>query len=91
MLSSRASVPDPRLKSLLGSLTRQLHDFVREARPSIEEWSSAIDFLTQAGQTCTEARQEFILLSGVLGVSMLVGTINGQDAGTESPCSVRST
>ncbi|MCF7553641.1 dioxygenase [Pseudonocardia sp. WMMC193] len=78
------ATPDPRLREILQSLTRHLHGFVRETSPSIAEWNSAIEFLTEVGKACTDTRQEFILLSDVLGVSMLVETINGQDVGTES-------
>jgi protocatechuate 3,4-dioxygenase beta subunit len=49
-------------------------------KPTEEEWSRAINFLTRTGQACTEKRQEFILLSDVLGVSMLVDSINHSDA-----------
>lgn len=76
--------PDPRLHELLTVLTRHLHDFVRETRPSIQEWERAIQFLTAVGQTCTDTRQEFVLLSDVLGVSMLVETLNEREGGTES-------
>ena len=76
--------PDPRLREIMLGLTRHLHAFVREVSPTIDEWGSAIEFLTDVGQTCSTTRQEFILLSDVLGVSMLVETINGQDVGTES-------
>ncbi len=82
--ASFEGTPDPRLRELMQMLTRHLHDFVREASPSIEEWNAAIAFLTDVGNWCTDTRQEFILLSDVLGVSMLVETINGQDCGTES-------
>lgn len=82
--SSFDEAPDPRLREVMQMLTRHLHDFVREARPSIAEWNTAIEFLTEVGRWCSDTRQEFILLSDVLGVSMLVETINGQDAGTES-------
>jgi hydroxyquinol 1,2-dioxygenase len=63
-----------------------LHAFVRETEPTIAEWERAIDFLTQTGQKCDPERQEFILLSDVLGVSMLVETINNRatDTATES-------
>ena len=61
-----------------------MHDFIRQARPTVEEWEFAIEFLTRTGHTCDATRQEFILLSDVLGVSMLVETINGQEVGTES-------
>ncbi|MEV6016686.1 MULTISPECIES: intradiol ring-cleavage dioxygenase [unclassified Streptomyces] len=76
---SFAGAPDPRLRELLGALTRHLHAFVRETRPTTGEWESAIAFLTATGRMCTDTRQEFILLSDVLGVSMLVETLNGHD------------
>jgi len=84
VLESFRDTPDPRVRELLSSLTEHLHAFVREARPSLEEWNAAIEFLTATGQACTETRQEFILLSDVLGISMLVETMNGQQQGTES-------
>jgi hydroxyquinol 1,2-dioxygenase len=67
---------DPRLKAVMTSLVHHLHDFVRDVELTFEEWNAAIDFLTRAGQTCTDKRQEFILLSDTLGVSMLVDAIN---------------
>ena len=78
--SSTASrqTPDPRLRELLSSLVRHLHAFVRETEPTIAEWERAIDFLTATGQKCDDERQEFILLSDVLGISMLVETINNR-------------
>ncbi|MFE9764234.1 intradiol ring-cleavage dioxygenase [Streptomyces sp. NPDC005808] len=77
---------DPRLHELLTALTRHLHDFVRETEPTMQEWERAIGFLTATGQMSSDTRQEFILLSDVLGISMLVETINGhRDPGaTES-------
>lgn len=78
------ATPDPRLRGVMQMLTRHLHDFVREASPSIGEWNTAIEFLTEVGKWCSDTRQEFILLSDVLGVSMLVETLNGHDGGTES-------
>ena len=68
--------PDPRLKKIMAALVRHLHDFVREVELTQEEWGFAIDYLTKTGQTCTEKRQEFILLSDTLGMSMLVDAIN---------------
>ena len=50
---------------------RHLHAFVRETEPTTAEWERAIAFLTATGQACTDTRQEFVLLSDVLGVSML--------------------
>jgi hydroxyquinol 1,2-dioxygenase len=73
---SFADTPDPRLRALLTALVRHLHAFVRETEPTIAEWDRAIGFLTATGQKCDAERQEFILLSDVLGVSMLVETIN---------------
>ncbi len=58
------------------SLVRHLHDFVRDVELTEAEWTQAIDFLTRTGQLCTAKRQEFILLSDTLGVSMLVDAIN---------------
>ncbi|HVV12241.1 dioxygenase [Amycolatopsis sp.] len=81
---SFAGTADPRLRELLDGLVGHLHAYVRETRPTPAEWESAIGFLTEAGQKCDDTRQELILLSDVLGVSMLVETINGQADGTES-------
>lgn len=67
---------NPRVKSISEALVRHLHAFVREVRPSIEEWDQAIAFLTDVGAHCTPGRQEFILLSDALGVSTLVDSIN---------------
>lgn len=71
---------DPRLRAVLGSLVRHLHEFVHEVRLRPEEWQAAIEFLTATGQTCTPTRQEFILLSDVLGVSMLVESLDNPDS-----------
>ncbi|WP_435282585.1 intradiol ring-cleavage dioxygenase [Streptomyces koelreuteriae] len=79
-LASLRGTADPRLRELLTGLVRHLHDFARETRLTQEEWERAIDFLTATGQACTDTRQEFILLSDVLGLSMLVETVNGDRA-----------
>ena len=85
VVDSFAATPDPRLRELLSSLVRHLHAFVRDTEPTIAEWERAIDFLTATGQKCDRERQEFILLSDVLGISMLVETINNRTAAaTES-------
>jgi hydroxyquinol 1,2-dioxygenase len=78
VVESFATTPDPRLRELLTSLVRHLHAFVRDTEPTIAEWERAIDFLTVTGQKCDHERQEFILLSDVLGISMLVETINNR-------------
>lgn len=83
-VDSFADTPDPRLRELLQGLVLHLHDYVRELRPTIQEWEYAVDYLTAVGQKCDPTRQEFILLSDVLGVSMLVETVNEQGGGTES-------
>jgi len=86
VIESFTATPDPRLRELLTSLVRHLHAFVRDTEPTIAEWERAIDFLTATGQKCDDARQEFILLSDVLGISMLVETINNRksEGATES-------
>jgi hydroxyquinol 1,2-dioxygenase len=71
-----AASDDPRFKRVMTSLITHLHDFIREVRLTEPEWIDAIQFLTDVGQTCTEKRQEFILLSDTLGVSVLVITLN---------------
>ncbi len=78
VVESFANTPDPRLRELLTSLVRHLHAFVRETEPTIAEWERAIEFLTATGQKCDDERQEFILLSDVLGISMLLETINNR-------------
>jgi hydroxyquinol 1,2-dioxygenase len=70
------NTPDPRLKEIITSLVQHLHDFVRDVEPTEAEWWKAIEYLTRTGQLCTDRRQEFILLSDTLGVSMLVDAIN---------------
>jgi hydroxyquinol 1,2-dioxygenase len=67
---------NPRLKHVLGALVTHLHDFVREVELTESEWMAGIDFLTSTGQKCDDKRQEFILLSDTLGVSMLVVAMN---------------
>ncbi|MFE7277613.1 intradiol ring-cleavage dioxygenase [Streptomyces sp. NPDC057623] len=76
VVASLRGTADPRLRELLTGLVRHLHAFARESRLTQEEWERAIGFLTATGQTCTDTRQEFILLSDVLGLSMLVESIN---------------
>jgi hydroxyquinol 1,2-dioxygenase len=78
VMESFAGAADPRLRELMNSLVRHLHAFVRDTEPTIAEWQRAIDFLTATGHKCDHERQEFILLSDVLGISMLVETINNR-------------
>lgn len=79
---------DPRTRQMLQGLVRHLHAFVRELRPTELEWQAAIDFLTRTGQMCDDRRQEFILLSDTLGVSMLVDTINHARGGETTETTV---
>ncbi|EEA25456.1 hypothetical protein TMatcc_006319 [Talaromyces marneffei ATCC 18224] len=67
---------DARMKYVLERLVTHLHDFARETRLSSDEWMAGIKFLTETGQICTDVRQEFILLSDVLGLSLLVDSID---------------
>jgi hydroxyquinol 1,2-dioxygenase len=66
----------PRLAHVVTSLIKHAHAFVREVELTEAEWFRGIEFLTQTGQMCDAKRQEFILLSDTLGVSMLVDAIN---------------
>ncbi|PYH42346.1 intradiol ring-cleavage dioxygenase [Aspergillus saccharolyticus JOP 1030-1] len=68
--------PDERLKYVLERLVTHLHDFARETRLSTEEWMTGLRFLTEVGKICTDVRQEFILLSDILGLSLLVDSID---------------
>ena len=76
VLQSLASTPDARLKQVMTSLVTHLHDFVRDVRLTEAEWQAAIAFLTATGHKCSNTRQEFILLSDTLGVSMLTIALN---------------
>ena len=80
VLAQMATTTDPRLREVMASLVRHLHDFARDVKLTPAEWLTAIGFLTQVGQTCTPARQEFILLSDVLGLSALVNLLHDQAA-----------
>jgi protocatechuate 3,4-dioxygenase beta subunit len=79
---------DDRLKAVMQSLTRHLHAFIREVRLTEDEWRVGIDFLTAAGQLTDDKRQEFILLSDVLGASMQTITVNNQAHGDATEATV---
>ncbi|EPR16188.1 6-chlorohydroxyquinol-1,2-dioxygenase [Sphingobium indicum IP26] len=66
------NTPDPRLHEILASAIRHLHDFARETKLTEAEWMEGIKFLTRTGHMCSDVRQEFVLLSDTLGLSMLV-------------------
>ncbi|AXS41986.1 intradiol ring-cleavage dioxygenase [Breoghania sp. L-A4] len=73
-----ANAKDERLREVMEVITRKLHEAVKEIEPTEAEWFEAIQFLTKTGHLCNDWRQEFILLSDVLGVSMLVDAINNR-------------
>jgi hydroxyquinol 1,2-dioxygenase len=76
VLQRNATAASPRLRHVMALLVQHLHAFAREASLTEEEWSAGIEFLTAVGQTCDSKRQEFILLSDVLGLSTLVTASN---------------
>ncbi|MFC6063137.1 dioxygenase [Streptomyces ochraceiscleroticus] len=82
------SCPDPRLRQLMSSLVRHLHAYIREVRLTEEEWNRAIDFLTRCGHLTDDRRQEFILLSDVLGASMQTVTVNNEAYGDATEATV---
>jgi hydroxyquinol 1,2-dioxygenase len=87
VVKQMAETPDERLREVMASLVRHMHDFARDVKLTPDEWIKAIGFLTRVGQACTPARQEFILLSDVLGLSALVNLMHDETAtelGTES-------
>ena len=88
VIESFAPATNPRLREILTSLVGHLHAFAREVELTIPEWETAINFLTRTGQMCTDERQEFILLSDVLGLSMLVETISNRKFGVATESTV---
>ncbi|WP_149537690.1 dioxygenase family protein [Siccirubricoccus phaeus] len=88
VLAQMAHTPDPRLRQVTEAAIRHLHGFAQEVRLTPDEWLAGIAFLTAVGQACTPYRQEFILLSDVLGLSRLVNLMHDAEgreaAGTET-------
>lgn len=78
VVDSFRDTPDERLKTVLSSLVEHLHAFVKDVEPTHGEWERGIGFLTAVGHMCDDTRQEFVLLSDVLGVSMLVDAVNNR-------------
>lgn len=76
VLRTMAGSQNPRAKKVLNAFTRHLHAFVAEVEPTEEEWEHAIEFLTKTGHLSTGGRQEFVLLSDVMGVTARVDMIN---------------
>ncbi|MBT2186769.1 dioxygenase [Sphingobium nicotianae] len=83
-----STAQDPRLARLLPLLVKHLHAFAREARPSMAEWMAGIEFLTATGRICDDKRQEMILLSDVLGLSMLTVMLNDPRTADATPSTV---
>ncbi len=79
---------DPRAKFLVDTLVKHLHAFIKEAKPTMDEWMFGIEFLTRTGQISTDWRQEYILLSDTLGVSMLVESLNNHKMSGETESTV---
>jgi len=88
VLARLSGCRDERTQQISEALVRHLHAFVKEIEPTDAEWTRAIAFLTQTGQMCSETRQEFILLSDTLGVSMLVDAINHRFPGNATQTTV---
>jgi len=76
VIDRMADCPNPRLKEIMSALVRHMHDFAREVKLTEAEWAAGIEFLTATGQKCSDKRQEFILLSDTLGLSMLTVAMN---------------
>ena len=75
VIDRMAESPDPRFREVMSALVKHTHAFVQEVQLTGDEWMKAIQFLTATGKMCDEKRQEFILLSDTLGISMLVVAI----------------
>jgi protocatechuate 3,4-dioxygenase beta subunit len=83
VIEQMATTPDPRLKEIMEAAVRHLHAFAREVNLTPDEWLKGIAFMTAVGQACTPYRQEYILLSDVIGLSRLVNVMH-DDKGREA-------
>lgn len=84
VLKAMSRTPDPRLREIMASLVNHLHAFVREARPTEEEFEEGLDFLLRVGKASGAEKNEMILLSDLLGLSTLVTMINNAQGGGET-------
>jgi catechol 1,2-dioxygenase len=84
VIKEYSGAPDPRVRELLTALISHVHAFVAQTRLSPQEWLAAVEFLTATGHKCDDQRQEFVLLSDVLGISSLVDVVNAEPGVTES-------
>lgn len=82
------ATPDLRLRQVMQSFIKHMHAFVREVEPTEAEWADGVEFLTRIGKKCDDKRQEFILFSDVMGVSMLVDAINHRMESSATPSTV---
>jgi hydroxyquinol 1,2-dioxygenase len=80
VLRTFENTADPRLKQVMQSLVKHLHAFVKDVRPTTQEWLDALEFLKDTGKYCDDTRNEFILLCDTLGVSILIDLINNGKA-----------
>ncbi|KAA9149570.1 6-chlorohydroxyquinol-1,2-dioxygenase [Amycolatopsis acidicola] len=85
---ARTDTADPRLAEIFRSAVTHLHAFVREVRPTEQEWLRGLDFLVRTGQTCTGTRNEFILLSDMLGLTSAVDAVAHPGPPEATPSSV---
>jgi hydroxyquinol 1,2-dioxygenase len=83
-----ATAHDPRLRQVMSALLRHTHAFLREVEPTHDEWLAATEYLAQVGQISDDKRKEFILLSDVLGISMLVVMQNARKPSGATPATV---
>jgi catechol 1,2-dioxygenase len=84
VLKAMSRTADPRLREIMASLVKHLHAFVREARPTEEEFETGLDFLVRVGQASGAKKNEMILLSDLLGLSTLVVMLNNEQGQGES-------
>ncbi|SDL18004.1 catechol 1,2-dioxygenase [Nonomuraea maritima] len=85
---SQIDGPDPRVNELVSALVTHLHAFVDETRPTDEEWLAGLAFLVETGKACTPDRDEFVLLSDMLGLTSAVDQVNNDGPEGMTPSSV---
>lgn len=82
---------DLRTRHVLRRMVHHLHAFIQDVQPTQDEWATAIDFLSRTGQKCDDIRQEFILFSDVLGVTMLVDALQHAGVANDNPAATETT
>jgi hydroxyquinol 1,2-dioxygenase len=91
VVAAFAKASDPRLREIMTSLVKHLHAFAREVDLTPDEWLAGMRFLTETGQISTERRPEFILLSDVLGLSMMVVSLAQARASGQAKGAIEAT